>query len=193
VAGVLDELLSRLQNGDENAGAFLVSLVAPSLHGYARATAGDLSDTDRERICELALERAVRKIDRFDPTKGSFLRWLRTFVRHEAGNWRRSNHALDELDEDAVASEVEPEQPAEWRAAVAAVERAVHELSHTDQLIIALRDREGLSYADIASRVGANEDACRQRHLRALRRLKRIAESDPELQRFKEGGVSDEQ
>lgn len=188
---MLDELISRLQHGDENAGPFLVSLMAPSLHGYARATAGDLSDTDRERICELALERAVRKIDLFDPTKGSFPSWLRAFVRHEAGNWRRSNHALDELDEDAVAPDVEPEQPAEWRSAVAAIQRAVQELSPTDQLIVDLRDHEGLSYADIASRVGANEDACRQRHLRALRRLKRVAESDPELQRFKEGGVSD--
>ena len=188
---MLDELLSRLQNGDQNAGPFLVSLVAPSLHGYARAIASDLSDTDRERICELALERAVRKIDRFDLTKGSLLRWLRTFVRHEAGNWRRSNHALDELDENAVAPELEPEQPVEWRNAIAAIQRAVQELSPTDQLIIDLRDREGLSYADIGTRVGANEDACRQRHLRALRRLKQVAESDPELQRFKEGGVSD--
>lgn len=191
MAGVLDDLISRLENGDENAGPFLVSLVAPSLHGYARAIAGDLSDTDRERICELALERAVRRIDRFDPTKGSFLRWLRTFVRHEAGNWRRSNHALNELDENAVASDVEPEQLPEWRNAVAAIQHAVQGLSPTDQLIIDLRDREALSYADIASRVGATEDACRQRHLRALRRLKRAAESDPELQRFKEGGVSD--
>lgn len=188
---MLDDLISRLQNGDGNAGPFLVSLVAPSLHGYARAIGSDLSDTDRERICELALERAVRKIDRFDPTKGSFLRWLRTFVRHEAGNWRRSNHTLDELDENAVAPDVDPEQPEEWRNASVAIERAVHQLSPTDQLIIDLRDREGLSYADIASRVGATEDACRQRHLRALRRLKRVAESDPELQRFKEGGVSD--
>lgn len=189
---MLDDLISRLQNGDENAGAFLVSLVAPSLHGYARAIAGDLSDTDRERICELALERAVRKIDRFDPAKGSFLRWLRTFVRHEAGNWRRSNHALDELDENAVAPDVDVgEQPAELRTAIAAMGRAVQRLRPTDQLIIDLRDRQQLSYADIASRVGATEDTCRQRHLRALRRLKLEAQAETELQRFKEGGVTD--
>ena len=186
---MLDNLILRLRDGDENAGAFLVSLVAPSLHGYARGIASDLSDTDRERICEIALERAVRKIHRFDPGKGSLLRWLRTFVRHEAANWRRSHHALDQLDENRASPEPGTQLPEERRRALIALSRAVESLSPTDQLIIDLRDRQQLAYAEIASRVGATEEACRQRHLRALGRLKRKAEADPELQQFQKGGV----
>lgn len=183
---MLLELLNKLRSGDPNAGAFLVSYAGPSLHGYARSIASDLSDADRERICELAVERAVRKIDRYDPAKGSFLRWLRTFVKHAASDWRAGNASLVELDEGLVDRGPTPEPDQLILTASRELGLVVRELSATDQAIIDLRDRQGLSYAAIAARLDVSEEACRQRHHRALARLKQHSQGRPAFSRFTE-------
>ena len=63
----VDDLLDELRRGSPSAGAFLVSLCAPQVLGYARAVASDLSDADREQVCErdaTARVREQRRIDR---------------------------------------------------------------------------------------------------------------------------------
>jgi RNA polymerase sigma factor (sigma-70 family) len=189
-----DDLLDRLRSGDENAGAMLVSLCAPGLMAYARAIARDLSDADQEVICELAIERAIRKVDHFDESRGSFVRWLRGFVRHEASNWRRTRARLDELDEDPEACPDPGGDDEEVRRgrkqALSAMGELVKELSPTDQVIIDLRDRQQLPYAEIAVRTGASEEACRQRHLRARRRLRALAEANEAIVTYLRGARS---
>jgi DNA-directed RNA polymerase specialized sigma24 family protein len=54
-------------------------------------------------------------------------------------------------------------------------------LSKTDQLMIRLRDYEDLSYDAIATLLEVEAAACRQRHSRALRRLRDLIEADKEL------------
>ena len=95
-----NELVRQLREGDEKAAAFLVSLLGSKLVGYARDIAGDLSDTDRLLICDIAVETAIRRIDRYDAERASLERWMRAFVRHAAMDWRRSHHRLDELRDD---------------------------------------------------------------------------------------------
>lgn len=182
-----DELLASLLEGNESAGAFLVSYYAPQLLGYAHVVGPDLSVADRELVCERAVEKAVRRIGRYDPEIASFGSWLRGFVRHEILNWRRGHLPVSELNEEtteavdrdghsaAIGSLPDPET---------VVKRLIAGLSATDQIMIALRDLEGLPFGEIAARLDATESACRQRHHRALARLRAAVTQDEELVPF---------
>src|SRR4051794_33526926 len=83
------ELAAKARNGDPSAAPFLVSCFGERLLGYARGHAPDLSDADRERIVELAIEAGVRAIDRFDPNRGSLESWFRGQIRFQTLGWRR--------------------------------------------------------------------------------------------------------
>ena len=66
-----NDLIRAAQAGQDYASAFLVSRYGPRVLGYCRFIAPDLTDVDHERIVEIAIETAVRKIDRFDPDRES--------------------------------------------------------------------------------------------------------------------------
>ncbi|HEX2294253.1 MAG TPA: sigma-70 family RNA polymerase sigma factor [Actinomycetota bacterium] len=183
----IPELIRSARSGEPYAGPFLVSLFGERLLGYARAIASDLGDADRELVVERAIERAILKIDRFDPAKGSFGSWLRGFVRHAVGDWRRSEGALEELREDLESTPEEEQSAPVDPATVAAVSDVLASLRDTDQLIIALRAIEELPYGEIATRIGGvSEEACRQRYFRALQRFREAADCHPELAAFRE-------
>lgn len=93
-----DELIQAARDNQPWAAPFLVSLYGPRLAGYCHSIAGDLGDTDRCLVIATAIERAVRRIDAYDPARGSLLAWLRPFVRHASQDWRRSNARLTEID-----------------------------------------------------------------------------------------------
>lgn len=184
-------LIQRILEGDELAGSMLVSLYGPRLASYARAMAGDLSDADREVICENAVEKAVRKMDLYDPERASLYWWMRGFVRSEVSSWRRSMERLEPFDPEKAEDQASPplEMSADAQEAARELAQAISELTRTDQLIIGLRDVEELSYAEIAARLGdVSEEACRKRHSRALARLKELARERPVLVRYLEGG-----
>lgn len=185
------ELIRRILEGDDLAGSMLVSLYGPRLASYARAIAGELSDADREVICEGAIEKAVRKMDLYDPAKASLYWWMRGFIRSEVSAWRRSMERLSPLDPETAEEQQPPptQMSTGTREAARELARVLSELSHTDQLIIGLRDSEGLSYSEIAARLGGvNEEACRKRHSRAIARLKKLASGRPALDPYLEGG-----
>jgi RNA polymerase sigma factor (sigma-70 family) len=177
------QLINSLRDGDGSAAAFLVSRHTPRLLGYAAAVANDISETDRELICEHVVETAAAKIDDFDPTKGSFPGWLRGILRNEIKSWRRRYPATVELDEQAIAAPSDDDQPpsADEPDPSAVLSPLLEQLAASDLLMIRLRDLEELPYSVIAESLGAREDACRQRHRRALQRLALLAakESNP--------------
>lgn len=175
-----DELIQALINGDESAGVFLVSRFAPLVLGYCGLIAPDLSETDRELLCEKAVETAVDKIDHFDSGRGSFPAWVRGILRNELREWRRKKPAMTDIQEEAIPAPTSDREPDEDDLpAEGIVSELLDQLAVTDQLIIRLRDLEGLSYHSIAGALGASEAACRQRHKRAVSRLKDVANSRP--------------
>ena len=93
-----EDLIQAAREGKEYAGPFLISLYAPMLLGYARGLASDLGDSGCEQICEWAVERAVRKIDLYDPAKGDFAGWARSMLRYAALDYRRDNARLQNID-----------------------------------------------------------------------------------------------
>lgn len=171
-----NELVHALQDGDAAAGAFLISQHAPQLLRYVGLLAGDISETDRELICEQSVERAMAKIDQFDRTKGTLAGWLRGFVRYEVLEWRRRHLPQVELDEEVVEASNSidriPDDEDDRDDPSLIVAQLLEQLSSTDRLIVQLRDLEGLAYSAIATILRVKEEACRQRHKRAIERLK---------------------
>lgn len=194
-----NDLIRAAQAGQDYASAFLVSRYGPLVLGYCRSLAPDLSDVDCERVVEIAIETAVRKIDRFDPARGRFGVWIRTFVLNAVRDWRRGHARLDSLDDkdrrgpepatDALGAPMTGEAKATnpnnegARNRLAPVLEAVLDtlpkMRTNDQVIIALRDIEGRSIEDTAASLKIGPDACRQRHHRAKKRLKELLRADP--------------
>ena len=178
------ELLDKALRGDPSAAPFLVSCYGERLLGFARAHAPDLSDADREQIVEMAIEAGVRAIGKFDPAKGTLRSWFRTQIRYKTLAWRRAMPPTGLIDE-------EPEQPPPTVPAdtetTEALRRAIVRLSRDDQIVLALRNSEGLDYCDIAQRLGIDNAAARQRHSRALKRLRGEARGESRLRHLLDG------
>lgn len=182
-----EELIRAVREGQDYAGPFLVSLYAPRILGQVRHVAGDLGDEACELICEMAVERALRAIDRYNPSQGSLLSFVRGNVKYAAMDYRRGHRWTDTLDDIDVA-----EAPAETRREMTdevrtALTTAVRTLNETDQAILALIDGEGLSASKAADLLGIAHDAARQRLSRARRRLAAAASSNQVLINFVEG------
>jgi RNA polymerase sigma factor (sigma-70 family) len=181
-----DELIRAARENEPYAGAFLVSVYGPKLAGYCRSIASDLSDTDREHVIAVGIERAVRRIETYDPARGSLLAWLRPFVRHATQDWRRSNLQLANVDIGALAEVTDIPAPSPPTAetvssATEAVIDAIPKLSTADQIILVLRHYEMYSVQDTADILKITADACRQRHHRALKRLRRLLDHDDRM------------
>jgi len=186
------QLIEQLKTGDDTAGPVLVSVLGPRLQGYADLIAGDLPLVDREQAVEHAIETAIRRIDRYDPSKGTFPGWVRAFVRHAVADVRRRQRggAPLQLDEE-MADLTVPEDDGEEEhgsPTSAALTALVFTAPEADQLILRLRYEENLPHAQIAERLGVSEPACRKRLERALERLRSRATQDPDLNRYLEGG-----
>jgi RNA polymerase sigma factor (sigma-70 family) len=146
------------------------------LLGYCRSLTPDLSDVDREMICEQAVEIAVRKIDVYDPGLGTFPGWLRGFVRNTVKNWRRAEgQRHPDHVEDLVLTAGPPLAPVatpQTQAAAAALKKAVRALPEPDQVYLNLRYQQGLPTKQIAQLLGKSDAAVRQRLSRIQRHLK---------------------
>lgn len=180
-----EELVAKAKIGDPSAPPFLVSLYGEKLLGFARAHAPDLTDADRESIVETAIEAGVRSIAKFDPARGTLFSWFRAQVRFKTLAFRRSSQVSVELqDQEEPPTEALPLPTQE----VLALRAALSRLSGEDQLILALRDTEQLAYSEISHRLAINESTARQRHKRALERLRKEASGEPALQHYLESG-----
>ncbi|MGI8413887.1 MAG: RNA polymerase sigma factor [Solirubrobacteraceae bacterium] len=189
-------LIEQIRQGDETAGAVLVSIVAPRLLGYADLIGPDLPEVDRELAVESAIETAIRKIGQYDESRGTFPAWVRTFVKNAVNDWRRRHP-------DGAPGELvgEPEQPAEppddateavdpETIAIAAI---VLTESEPNQLLIRLRFVDGLTHAQIAERLNVTEAASRKRLERLLAGFRRRGSEDPDLSGHLKGDEDDEQ
>jgi RNA polymerase sigma-70 factor (ECF subfamily) len=179
-----DDLVRRAKSGDDLAAPMLISVLGDRLLGFARSLGPGLSDPDREQIVELAVEAGVRAIEKFDPKRGTLYSWFRQQVRYQTLQWFRTHPPtgpqiadIAEVSEPASSSWMdEPEVRDGLHAAIA-------QLSRDDRIILALRNVEGMAYSEIAQRLELNVDTTRQRHKRALQRLRNIAMNDEALTR----------
>lgn len=181
-----EELLAALKDGQAWAPHALVTTIAPVLMGYARLVGGGLSSTDHEAAVEAAIARGIRKIDKYDPGRGSLAGWLRPFVRHAVDDIRRTGTTSSLPDDFAdTVPEGGPAEPNGNEPAREAMRRVVMSLSGADQVILHLRETEQLTYEQCAERIGGvTAGACRVRHFRALKRLAGAARNEAELAHY---------
>lgn len=175
-----DDLLQRAKAGDPLAAPMLVSLLGDRLLGFARSIAPGLSDADREQVVELAVEAGVRAIQRFDPERGTLFSWFRQQVCYQTRQWFRTHPSTGPQPDDVE----DPGAELSWmddpvvRDGLAA---AIAQLDPGDRLILALRSAESLAFSEIGLRLNIKEANARQRHKRALDRLRKLANASPAL------------
>jgi RNA polymerase sigma factor (sigma-70 family) len=183
----LGVLVEQLRRGDPSAGAILVSVVAPRLLAYAGHLAPELNPADHEAIVETAIEKAILRIDEFDPERGTFPGWARTFVRYEVRTWRRTHAGATQLDDRHLEAADTAEPGSDEAAADAASRRntavtaLVLSLPEPAQLLLRLRFAEELEHPAIAEQLGVKPATSRKRLQRILETLRELAADDPDL------------
>jgi RNA polymerase sigma-70 factor (ECF subfamily) len=122
-------------------------------------------------------------------TQRELLNWLGGILRHNLADFRRryrdraGRHVAREqplsdvkgggLRDKLVADTPPPEDKAAAAEEAEALRRAMERLSEDHRRVIALRHEEGLSFDDIARRMGRSPGAVRKLWFRAIARLRR--------------------
>jgi RNA polymerase sigma factor (sigma-70 family) len=170
---VIAELAERVRLGDGSAEEELVSSF------YERVYFMALGRTrDREAARDLAQEtiltvlRALHAGRLLDPERlaGYICGTARNLIRDHL----RSSRPRTEPVEDWPSPAPSPEQDAERSEQQFLVRRALRELSAPDRLVLLLTLVDGLSPAEIASRLGLRPEAVRQRKARAIQRARAL-------------------
>jgi len=192
------ELVRLLRDGDAAAGPMLISAVAPGLYAYAKSLAPNLPPVDREIAVEAAMEKVVRRIERYDETRASLPTWARAFVRHELAELTRQPHAIPtdpnqlpsqpprtpgDTDDDDPRDDLTSEQ--------AAAISLLFALPETDVIVVQLHLADHLTHKEIAERIGSTEGAVKTRYSRAISKLRAIAADHPDLRHLAATGDSE--
>jgi RNA polymerase sigma-70 factor (ECF subfamily) len=133
---------------------------------------------DSEDLAQEALLKAMRSLNRFDPTRGSLDTWLWTIVMNVARDAGRASTRAETLWERIVLRhhsetvEDEVETLALRRISDAQLLDEVTRLPHRYRSLIALRFGGDLSYEEIAQLLHENPAALRQAMRRALKALR---------------------
>lgn len=174
--------------GDEGAWRMIYGRNAHALYAWVHARSRNQPDLAADVVQESWLI-AVRRIRRFDPSRGTFQSWLRGIARNVLRNeWRRRERLEPKVaDCDRLAhSGAESEASAEdnRRAVIERLRRALAELSPRYQGVLREKYAEGHSVADISSRYGASAKAVESLLSRAREALRSayaavVAEEEP--------------
>ena len=175
------ELVAAVRAGDETAFAELFRRHYPPVVGYVR---GYVRDTGRaEDVTQEAFFSALRRL-RETESEINFRPWIHEIARNASIDlYRRSRRTREvSIDSDVglPASDVArleggppPEAAVIGRQRLEYLRGALDELSDTHQEVIVLRELEGLSYAEIGSRMKLSPSAVESTLFRARRRLER--------------------
>ena len=126
-----------------------------------------------EEVTAIAFEKALRKRDRYDDTKGTPRGWMFGVARNAALDELRRGKRVspsDELPEDASAGS--REESDELRARRLTVRAAVDTLDERDQQLISLKFHADLSHGEMAQVLGVSESNAGTMLHRAMVRLR---------------------
>jgi len=168
-------LVSRAQAGDDQAFEELVTATHVETYTLARRLTGN--DEDARDVVQEAYLRAYRSIGRFRG-EARFTTWMYRITANCASTYvgRRRRHRHDELVEDLVVVDTDPEldpvaqaDASDLRVRVAA---ALEELPPKLRAVVVLRDVYDLPHDAIAAELGISTSAAKVRLHRARRKLK---------------------
>jgi len=130
---------------------------------------------DAEDAAQMSLLEAWRSISHLEtPEPGRMCSWLDTIARNVAIDLarQRARRPEAELDDDTAGAQTSVESAVEIRVFLDGALGAVHALSETLREPLLLSVVDGLSAAEVASRLGIEPAAARQRIARARKALK---------------------
>lgn len=144
---------------------------ADRVHQFACMVAGD--DVEAEDLGQAALERAIRALPRFDPSRGELAAWLWRIVTNVARDAGRAARRRQLLVERLHLRHSEP-PPDDIPLGIADDDllAAVRGLSPAHRAVIALRFGADLDFAGVGAALGISEGAARVATHRALKRLR---------------------
>ncbi|MDH4307786.1 MAG: sigma-70 family RNA polymerase sigma factor [Acidimicrobiia bacterium] len=157
------------RSGDDDALGTILSLGYPKIVSFYRGMG--LRWADAEEVASEALEGMVRNLPKLREA-AAFEGWFWTVARNRMrSRFRKSSRVERELEYGLV------DDPADLAAATdehAAIRAALDQLPERDRQILWLREVEGLTHEEIASRLAMATGATRVAALRARRRLEEI-------------------
>jgi len=180
------ELLRRLRARDRQAWEELYAEYQPRLRAFAFRLAGNVHDADD--LVQETFVRAVPRLDRLDPDTAEIAPYLFTTLRNlflkqvERGKRQRP---VAEVPEPALPTPIEddPQRSLLLAGQQDEVRVANARLQPRQRLVLALRELEDRSYAEIGVLVGMKENAVAQLIFRARESLRtelRLAQVDPD-------------
>jgi RNA polymerase sigma-70 factor (ECF subfamily) len=171
----LGELLTLVAQGDQVAFETVYDRVAPAVFGVVLRVLRDAAQS--EEVAQEALLEVWRTAGRFDPARGAGVAWVMTIAHRRAVDRVRSERAAAER-EARAASAADPPLADEVAEAVESsleAERVRHcldGLSGAQRESITLAYYSGLSYPQVASRLGVALGTVKTRIRDGLRRLR---------------------
>jgi RNA polymerase sigma-70 factor (ECF subfamily) len=195
-----EQLLHQAQTGDVPTLARLLELYRAYLMILARVQIGRRlqSKVDASDLVQEAFLGAYRDFRQFrGTTEKEFLAWLRQIlasllsnvVRHYQGTQRRDvrlerqlalelEQSSQALDGALVAPQSSPSQQASRREQSVMLAEALGQLPDEWRELLILRHLEGMSFPEVARRMGRTIDSLKKQWPRALTSLRRLLEED---------------
>jgi RNA polymerase sigma factor (sigma-70 family) len=180
------ELLTRLRARDREAWEELYLEYQPRLRGFAYRLAGNAHDADD--LVQETFVRAVPRLDKLDPETTDIGAYLFTTARNlylKQIEREKRQQPVAEVPEPALPTPIEddPERSTLLVRQQDEVRKANAKLQPRQRLVLALRELEDRSYAEIGELVGMKENAVAQLIFRARESLRtelRLLQVDPE-------------
>jgi len=169
----LDNIMKRVAAGDQNAFATLYDAIAPRAYGLIRRITRDPALA--EEVTQDALVEVWRTAPRFDTERGSAVGWILSIAHHRAVDRVRAEQAAADRERRASTASVPfDEVIAEVTARLEheAVRRCLRALTSIQREAILLAYYGGLSYRDVAERLGAALPTIKTRMRDGLIRLR---------------------
>ena len=169
----VDELMSQVADGDQDAFAALYDAVAPRVYGLIRRVVRDAALA--EEVAQEALVEVWRNASRFDRARGSAAGWIFTIAHRRAVDRVRAEQAATERERRTARASVPFDDVVEEvtaRLEQHAVRRCLDALTRVQREAILLAYYRGLTYPEVADRLGAPLPTIKTRMRDALIRLR---------------------
>jgi RNA polymerase sigma factor (sigma-70 family) len=126
------------------------------------------SEDEAEELAQLVFADAVRGLERFKPGATPMLALLYTVAQRRLADRARAIARRESL-ADLVDSRLQLVSDSDYGVdVVSAIRLALERLPAQQRQVVAMKLLQGLSFAEIADRVGATEAACKMRFARGL-------------------------
>ena len=167
---LLTELMGRYVDGDEAAFDAIFRILAPVVRRCHIRWAGAHAADDLTQQTFLKVHQSRHRYLVGAPVGP----WVLTIARHLSIDYlRKQGRSRESLTHEGLLPEVVGEVPDETTAGVInAVRAAVSDLPTSQREVVAMHKLEGLTFSEVAERLGIQEGAARVRAFRAYSRLR---------------------